>query len=213
MTEDTLQRLIESGDVEGVNDLLTSRPELATQTVHWRGNESDPLHYVADCVSNSGLSNGRDDELASVLLRHGAQINGSSGRESPLVAAASLGAEKVARVLIEAGADLEATSIFGAKALHCAAWLGLTSTVDLLVRHGSAIETKCTKFGATPLFWAVQGFSRRGPKEKRDQIGAAKVLIEAGANVQTKNKDGESALERAKESDSAAMHDLILEDD
>ena len=126
-----------------------------------------------------------------------------------MIAATSLGMPAVAQVLVAAGADIRLTSVFGANALHWAAFKGLPATVSLLLENGPELETKCTAFGATSLFWAVQGFSRYGPKEKKDQLGAVKVLIDAGANVNTSNVEGTSVRERAGDSDSPLMTDLI----
>ena len=171
MRTDKFRLLIEHGDSVGVKNALASVPALA--------NESDPLHYVSDCVGNGWLANETASEITELLLSHGAALDGTQGRESPLTAAVSLGAARVARVLIESGAELEATSIFGARALHWAAWMGMKSSVALLITHGASIEPKCTEFGATPLFWAVHGYGPNGPKVKYDQVGPAQLLIES----------------------------------
>jgi len=212
MSNDEFRLLIESGDAKGVRHALASDPALANKTIRWflnQHNESDPLHYVSDCVSQGWLTNGKEGEIAELLLAHGAQIDGSEGRESPLIAAASLGAERVAKVLVPAGAELESTSIFGARALHWAAWVGATSTVELLLAHGAEVDPKCSEFEATPLFWAVHGYGRDGPKEKKDQVGAARALINAGARVDTANKSGLTALELSKGFVSAEMYELL----
>jgi ankyrin repeat protein len=212
MNNEEFRLLIERGDVEGVRGALESDPGLANRTIRWylnQENESDPLHYVSDCVGHGWLTNGMDGEIAELLLSHGAEINGTDGRESPLIASVSLGAENTARVLVEAGADLQATSIFGSRALHWAAWTGTLRAVELLISHGAEIEVKCSEFGATPLFWAVHGYGPNGPKVKKDQVGAARMLIEAGANVDTSNKHGLSALELSKHYARDHMYDLL----
>jgi ankyrin repeat protein len=212
MTDDTFRRLIEHGDVNGSRSALAVDPGLANRTIHWhlnQDNESDPLHFVSDCVGNGWLTNGAEGEIAELLLAFGAEINGSAGRESPLIASASLGAERVSKVLIEAGAELETTSIFGAHALHWAAWMGSPVTVKLLIAHGAQIETKDSEFSATPLFWAVHGYGPHGPEKKKDQVGAAMMLIEAGATARTLNKQGLSALELAKSCNSKDMYELL----
>ena len=143
MKDDTFRRLIEHGDLDGVRNVLEADPGLAVRTIHWhlnQDNESDPLHFVSDCVGNGWLTNGADGEIAELLLTFGAEINGSAGRESPLIASASLGAERVSTVLVEAGAELEKTSIFGSRALHWAAWMGSPVTVKLLIAQGAQIE-------------------------------------------------------------------------
>jgi uncharacterized protein len=214
MSNDKFRKLMERGDVSSLRRALESEPTLANQPISWflnQQNESDPLHYVSDCVGHGWLTNGTEGEIAEVLLAYGAAIDGTEARESPLIASASLGAEKVSKVLIEAGAQLEAISIFGARALHWGAWMGAPSTVNLLVKHGANIETKCSEFGATPLFWAVHGYGPNGPKEKRDQVGAARMLIEAGARVDTMNKQGVSAIGLSKLCERSDMHLLLRE--
>jgi ankyrin repeat protein len=214
MAHDEFGRMIEVGDAQGVRSALSSDPELANRTILWylnQPNESDPLHYVSDCLCHGTLTNDTEGEIAKLLLAHGASINGTQGRESPLIAAASLGADLVARVLVESGAELESTALFGARALHWAAWTGASSTVQLLIERGARFDVKCSEFGATPLFWAVHGYGPHGPAEKLDQVGAARALIKAGAKVETSNKHGESALTAAQRCARPDMYELLRE--
>src|SRR5688572_26695235 len=211
MSDDTFRRLIEQGDVEGVRRALERDSALANRTIRWhlnQDNETDPLHYVSDCVSQGWLTNGREGELAELLLAHGAAIDGNEGHESPLIGSASLGAEKVSTVLIQAGASLEATAVYNARALHWAAWVGASATVEQLVARGVELEAKDSEFGATPLFWAVHGYGPDGP-EKKDQVGAARILLAAGANARTSNKQGRSALEMADTCAARDMYELL----
>jgi hypothetical protein len=212
MTDDDFRNLIESGDVAGLRAALAAEPARASRTIRWylnRWNESDPLHFVCDCVGQGWLANGREAEIAAVLIEHGAAVDGSGGRESPLIAAASLGAPKVATVLIEAGADLERTGLFGARALHWAAWTGEAGIVKQLLARKVEIEARCTEFGATPLFWAVHGCGPQGPTTKNDQLGAARLLIEAGATIETANKHARTARSLAKECATRDIGDLL----
>jgi ankyrin repeat protein len=208
---DELQRLLRAGDGAALRALLVAQPALANGTVRWfagQWNDTDPLHFISDCVSQGWLTNGREGEIAAELLAHGANVEGSPGRESPLIGAASLGAGKVARVLINAGADLERTSLHGARALHWAAWTGEAGIVSALLEHGAALEPRCTEFGATPLFWAVHGYGPQGPGPKR-QVDAARFLIRAGANVDTANKHGTTARELARTTARSDMSELL----
>jgi ankyrin repeat protein len=207
-----MRQLIEKGDVEGVRRALESKPARANEPIDWvlnQSNTSDPLHFVSDCVGHGWLSDAKAVDIAGVLLAHGASIDGSETRESPLIASASLGANAVARLLIEAGAALERTAVFGARALHWAAWMGSLSTVQCLIAHGAEIEARCSEYGATPLFWAVHGYGPKGPMPKKDQLGAAKLLIEAGATINTTNNQGLSALELSKQSGRHDMFELL----
>ena len=59
MSDDTFRRLIEQGDVEGVRRALERDSTLANRTIRWhlnQDNESDPLHYLSDSVSQGWLT-------------------------------------------------------------------------------------------------------------------------------------------------------------
>jgi len=167
------------------------------------------LHYVCDSVVNVGLAEDRAAKVAALLLEFGAEIEGSPGRESPLIAATSLGVAGVAQLLVEAGADIEATALFGARPLHWAAYLGLPTTVETLLDRGAAIEAKCTEFGATPLFWSAHAFRTQRPEKYQALIAAAKVLIAAGARVDPTNKDGMTAAQCARRAKSPDLYELL----
>lgn len=210
--DDRLRKLIDSGNVEDLRAALASEPTLASGTVRWhlnQWNESDPLHYVCDAVFNGWLTNGRESEIARALLESGAALNGTAGRESPLIAAASLSAGKIAAVLLDAGADVERTAGFGARALHWAAWCGDADAVQLLLAHRADVEARCSEYGATPLFWAVHGYGPDGPRSKSGQVGAARALLAAGARIDTANKHGDTALEMARRCARPDMSELL----
>ncbi|MFK7964650.1 MAG: ankyrin repeat domain-containing protein [Burkholderiaceae bacterium] len=130
-----------------------------------------------------------------------------------MIGAASLGTEQVGLVLLQHGAKIDSTSVHGAGALHWAAYTGLPRLVSALLERGADAESKCTEFGASPLFWAVQGFSRFGPKKKAGQLEAAKTLLLGGADANTRNITGVTALSRSRESDAVAMTELLLRHD
>ncbi len=84
--------------------------------------------------------------MARELLAAGAAVDGDPEEpETPLITAASYGDAEVARVLIEHGADLEATAradaggVPGATALVHAAVFGMTAVVDVLAAAGAEV--------------------------------------------------------------------------
>ncbi len=86
--------------------------------------------------------------IARALIAAGAPVNGHPGdKETPLITAASSGDADVARVLIEAGADIEAISapdsggVPNETALQHAAVFGMTDVVDVLVAAGARIDS------------------------------------------------------------------------
>ena len=85
--------------------------------------------------------------MARALIEAGAPVEGEPGeRETPLITAASYGDAAVARVLIEAGADVtahaapDAGGVPGGSALLHAAVFGMTEVVDVLVEAGARPE-------------------------------------------------------------------------
>ena len=213
MSDESFRLLIEAGDLQGLQSALTSNPKLANQSIEWflnQKNESDPLHYVCDCVFNGWLVEPQAFDIAALLIENGSLIDGTQGRESPLIAATSLGAETIAKLLIDSGSNLEATSVFGARPLHWAASVGLPSTVEKLIQCGAELEAKCMEFEATPLYWAVVGFGPHGPNRKRDPLASAKVLLEAGAKVDTTNNEGVSTFKCSQQADSNEMYELLI---
>jgi hypothetical protein len=53
VTDEKFRRLIEQGDVDGLRSALASDAGLANRPIPWhlnQDNESEPLHYVSDCV-------------------------------------------------------------------------------------------------------------------------------------------------------------------
>lgn len=85
--------------------------------------------------------------VARALIDAGAPVDGHPGdRETPLITAASYGDAEVARVLVAAGADVNAVStpnsggVPSGTALQHAAVYGMTEVVDVLVAAGARID-------------------------------------------------------------------------
>ena len=115
--------------------LLGEHPELATERLrnwgdHHRG--ASPLGYVAMLRYDTSHGVWRDvpdtGAMARALLDAGALVDGDpADSETPLMTAASYGDPEVARVLVEAGADLDAAASVTARAVsrwHCFAARG-----------------------------------------------------------------------------------------
>jgi ankyrin repeat protein len=146
---------LNSRDVARLAALLADDPALARAKMeHWSDHHSaEPLGYIAMLRFDARrLGLPRDlpgtGAVARALLAAGAPVDGAPGDpETPLITAASYGDAEVARVLIEAGADLEATAapnaggIPGGTALAHAAVFGMTAVVDVLVAAGARVHT------------------------------------------------------------------------
>lgn len=152
-TEVDRREILDSRDVDRLGVLLAKDPALAVDEMkHWCDHPKGaaPLNYVAMLQFDTSANLWREvtgtAELARALIAAGAPVNGQPGdSETPLMTAASYGDADVAQVLIEAGADLEATAapdaggVPGGTALAHAAVFGNTAVVDVLVGAGAYI--------------------------------------------------------------------------
>ena len=148
------REILDNRDMARLTALLADEPALATSSMeHWCDHPkgASPLGYTAMMRYDTADGVWRDvpgtAAVAKLLLENGAPVDGEPGeRETPLITAASYGDAEVARVLIEAGADLEAKAapdsggVPGGTALLHAAVFGMTDVVDVLVAAGARIN-------------------------------------------------------------------------
>jgi ankyrin repeat protein len=86
--------------------------------------------------------------------------------------------------------------------IHVAAFAGRVETLKLLLAKGVGVDTPTTnKFHSTPLLHAAL----------TKQLAAARVLLEAGANVEAKEEGGLRALHLAAESGDLDMIRLLVD--
>jgi ankyrin repeat protein len=147
------REILDRGDVDRLTALLARDDRQAVAELeHWCDHPlgAAPLNYVAMLPYDTCRHVWREvpgtGRLARALLAAGAPVDGDPGtRETPLITAASYGNTDVARVLVEAGASLEAAAgadsggVPGGTALVHAAVFGMTGVVDLLVAAGARI--------------------------------------------------------------------------
>ena len=103
------------------------------------------------------------------------------------------------KVLLEAGANLEART-GGLTPLHMAASRGGTEAVRVLLEAGANLEAR-TDNGQTPLYSAVLG----GPAE------AVTALLEAGAKLEARDESGNTPLHNAALRGNAETVAVLLE--
>lgn len=196
-----MKQALENGDASALRRILTKHPKQANALIRWGTNDSihtHPLHYVSDLLFEKRLPKTRALPLIDALIKAGADLNFQPKPKSdtPLIGAASLGAEEVGLRLIEAGADPSIRGIFGETALHWAALLGEAKLVRKLI-PGANLELKDEKYNSTPLGWAIHGFSNPPAGSNGDQLKVAQLLIKAGAKP---NAQQAQILESQRES-------------
>ena len=184
----TIRKAIESSDSTALHALVTSDPQLADADVVFGEdgkNRVPPLHYVCDVVFRKLATQDEGLAMANVLLEAGVDVDRHYAKSGDtfLIAAASLGAERVGLRLVELGADVTRRGLFGATALHWAAFMGLDELAAPLVEARSEIELRDTRYDRTPLQWALYGWTD-GPIGRRAGIPSVlRTLVQRGAQV------------------------------
>jgi ankyrin repeat protein len=122
------------------------------------------------------------------LINAGANVNALDSRIfSPLHWAAIKGYADIAKLLIDAGANVDIKNTYVDSApLTLAARNGHTDVVKLLIDAGADVDVKI-KRQLVPLYWAAVG----------DHADIVKLLIDANANMNKGDEDGITALHGA----------------
>ncbi len=111
-------------------------------------------------------------ELVKFLLSRGAPIDAEAHtkyRNTPLQTAMLSKQAAVARVLVEAGADVNHPQWEGGRALHDAVWQGNVELVRFFLSHGAKADVRDRR-GETPLHEAARPQPRRG-RERANRPG------------------------------------------
>ena len=153
---------------------------------------ADPIHDAA-----------WDGNLAGVQaeLDKGVDVNVKTDdgwERTPLHLATWTGHKRVAELLIDKGAFLDAKDRWGRTPLHIATNKGHKEVVELLVTKGADVNAK-EEDGWTPLFRAVG----QGHKE------IVELLIAKGADVDAKGDDGRTPLDWAVDLGYTEITDLL----
>jgi len=199
---------IERGDAESLRILLADDPSLANALIRWGEDDSiqtHPLHYVSDMLFQNIMEKGRELPLVEALIQAGANLDFQlkENVDTPLIGAASLSAEDVGLMLLDAGANARLRGIFSETALHWAALLGEDRLVSRLVEC-SDLNLKDNQYNSPPLGWAIHGCFNPPKGNRGRQREVAALLVAAGAKVESEWL--ESAQVRADPAMLAALH-------
>jgi len=196
-----VRELIANVDFNGLKMLLSEHPNLANEGIpfdHVNTTKAHPLHRICDGVFERKYSDEEAVEMAELFLAFGSNVNGYELKEkqdTPLIAAASLQAEKVGLLYIEHGADIFHAGCHGGTALHWASWCGRDKLVERLILEKADINQLCVEFKSTPLFWAVHGLIKGGDQNRHNQVFCAEMLLKAGADKSIPNFEGYTPVE------------------
>lgn len=178
--------------------------------------------------------------MVALLLKAGADANQvDSAGETPLMRAAEVGVLPVVQALLKHGARVDVREEnYGQTALMFAARAGHADVVSILLSRGASANA-ATRVGATPAFIApnsVPGFgfgvgilrggvpADRGRREptpggmtpllyaaRHNHVDVAKLLINAGADLNVKEANGIWPLLMAISNDNVEIAHLLLE--
>ena len=144
---------------------------------------STPLDCAAQCGNGSRFEPeepepGRYGKIIKLLLEWGASCGAAA-----LVSASRAGNEEVVKLLLGAGARVNATTYQNTTALLAAARMGSPATVRLLLEHGADVNAQDSD-RKSPLIWA----SESGSTE------TVRILLDRGARINRKDYLGGTAL-------------------
>jgi hypothetical protein len=131
------------------------------------------------------LQKGKELPLVEALLEAGADVDFrvDEKRDTPLIGAASLGAEDVGIRLLDARARPELRGRSGETALHWAALLGEDRLAARLI-EGTDVNLKDEEYKSPPLGWAIHGWCDPPAGNHGRQRAVVVLLVAAGAIVQ-----------------------------
>ncbi len=143
----------------------------------------------------------RNDNLSilrELVQAHGANVKDTTGL-TPLMFAAAFGSRDAVRVLVDSGAEINATNSAGLTALHLA-WRD-EAVVRLLLDHGANVNAK-SQLGFTPLIVAASATGT---------AGVIAQLLDKGADVNAAERRGVTPLIAAASVGNTAGAKLLLE--
>lgn len=212
--ENTVKKLIDAVDYEGLKHILSAYPGLANEEIAYdevNTAKAHPLHRICDGVFSKTYTDEQALAMAKIFIEHGAKINGNEmiiEKDTPLIAACSLYADKVALYYITQDAELNHPGCHGGTALHWAAWCGRPQVVEKLVQAGAAINQVSIKYQSTPLIWAMNALKETNAKNTASRVKCINILIAAGADKTIPDADGETFFDYLND-DQSGLKDLL----
>jgi ankyrin repeat protein len=119
-----------------------------------------------------------------------AELSHQSIPVSPLFWASYLGLREIVLWLLSRDVDVNASDEIYGSAIHAAASRGNTETLQLLIANGADANIPCTKY----VYAVIRAVDKCPPKKIKEVIS---LLLEAGADITSCDRDGRTALHYA----------------
>ena len=136
-----------------------------------------------------------DSVMCGYLLKNGANARHNPPNGGALAMALSRDKPKVARMLVEAGADPNFMPPGGYSAVHYAAMEDDTALLDLIVKHGGSVHLS-THDGLTPLHVAVQSGAGRAAVWLVKHGSRIDAISSMGTPCEMADKQGDPELSK-----------------
>lgn len=143
-----------------------------------------------------------DVSITKALLSAGAEVDArNKWGVTPLMTACFNGRTENAKILLDHGSDVNARDNGGATALFFSMRMRKPETVRLLLSRRANPNLSITDDGTTPLMMAIGKKQFGGPMGdwafSKDHLAIVVDLLQSGADVDARDKSGETALMKA----------------
>jgi ankyrin repeat protein len=197
-SEDLLFDYIESNDVKNVEKLIKDGVD-----INYLRKGNFPLTLAA---KKGNLP------IVKLLIKNGARIQSTEHGMTPLRGAVYSDNIEIMNYLIEHGANVNYKNQHGESILMTAAKGGNLKIIKLLLKHGAKVNDKDDD-NASALFYYIKliGYFDSNALSHTDYLNTAKVLIEAGADVNNSDSKGVTVLMLACASRQIEVIKMLIE--
>ncbi|XP_067912997.1 ankyrin repeat domain-containing protein 61-like [Heterodontus francisci] len=184
--------------------------------VHWPNIIQDWIVPKTKFEKAMAAMQSRAESCLQLLCQHGVQVNATTqgrSRDTAMHLAVRHGAWPAVSILARHGADLEAADQHGMTPLHMASGLLNQRMMEELLGRGARVDSRVASSGSTPLQLAVHAASSKGGQQLGAGLDCVRMLLAAGASVDTQDRQGRTAVHEACFGGWEELIDLLLEYD
>ena len=130
---------------------------------------------------------------------------------------------EICRMLVKRGADVNLRNEEGKTALMEFAFNGNRRLCQLMLECGTEIDLQDYEFGKTALFWATDLVSLQETLQSHtldewqqyvhDKRAVCEMLLEKGASVEVRDKDGNEVMQYAQDTELAGCFEKLRQHD